>query len=616
MRNIKLLRQLPSSTKKLATKQSPLCFSSIHNSPSYIQSRCFSSSKIIKNSFERISDSELKQMEEKERNREIPAEELNFPTTDNDKDFINIIEAKQQGTKFTEEMFETLVFYLKNLRKEKRHKVVYWLATEKKETKLVRKIKEAFISLSLLQANVNLQLPRAVQKERIWAKYTNFGMFPGTFSQPAETEYNRFKVKSLYDLSKLKTQADLDDLDEMVDEDNISRRDQDEDNENEQMEEIEDEEEVGSNEIDTIDIEDVDENIPINELQEALRVRKDYSRFHELIEEKNEADPERIQVPKSFERVSQDVENLGKLQGKRFKVSKVDQSDMIKSLNTKLLRQERDETSAPFYLYQFDETQLGQQIQNLESIIEGKSSKTNVSVNPIYNASVGVEKGYFGDVDLDADWDESLYEYEGEPAITHPLADDVEDPEIYHGQKDAITDVSFEEKVLKLSRNCKMTTGGRVESYNCLYLVGSYSGLCGVGFGTAASPAVAQSKARKAAYKNIRSIDPSACIPRSHMLEAKFGACKVRIHPSTKEQPTANPILRKLCAYLGLKYCSVRLYGSRNILNVIPAFFKCVDQLRSVDRDAAMRGVMPIYLKKDFEDYLEKVRVGKGLYGW
>ena len=127
-----------------------------------------------------------------------------------------------------------------------------------------------------------------------------------------------------------------------------------------------------------------------------------------------------------------------------------------------------------------------------------------------------------------------------------------------------------------------MTTGGRVESYNCLYLVGSYSGLCGVGFGAAASPAVAQAKARKAAYKNIRSIEPGACLPRSHLIEGKFGSSKIRIHPSTKEQPTANPILRKLCAYLGLKYCSVRLYGSRNILNVIPAFFQCIDQLKTL----------------------------------
>ncbi|KAF0977067.1 hypothetical protein FDP41_003720 [Naegleria fowleri] len=196
--------------------------------------------------------------------------------------------------------------------------------------------------------------------------------------------------------------------------------------------------------------------------------------------------------------------------------------------------------------------------------------------------SLELKKGYFGDVDIDADWDESLYEYNGEPPVTPPLADDIQDPEIYHGQKDAITDVSFEEKVLKLSRNCKMTTGGRVESYNCLYLVGSYSGLCGVGFGAAASPAVAQAKSRKAAYKNIRSIEPGACLPRSHLIEGKFGSSKIRIHPSTKEQPTANPILRKLCAYLGLKYCSVRLYGSRNILNVIPAFFQCIDQLKTL----------------------------------
>lgn len=521
-------------------------------------------------------------------------------------------------------MFATLISYLKELHPQKRQKVVFWLASTKKEMNLVRKIKEAFISTSLLQANISVQLPRAVHKERIWAKYTNFGMYPGSLSQSAQTEFNRFKVKYMHDLSKLRTQADLDDLDEMAEEDDSgSRRVQEgEEGETIEVEEEEDlivDEDVKASEIADVSLEEdlIDESVPTNSLEESQKIRKDYVRFQELVDEKNEADPERINIPKIFEKISTDVNLLGKMQNKRFKVSKKDTDDLVKTLNKNVMNKERDEASAPFYFYQFDEDQLNQQLENLESIAEGKTIKSSsVNMKPLFDSSAGIEKGYLGDVDLDADWGESLYEYDGNPAVTHPLADDVEDPEIYHGQKDAFTDVAFEEKVLKLSRNCKMTTGGRVESYNCLYLVGSYSGLCGVGFGTAASPAVAQSKARKAAYKNVRSIDPGACIPRSHMIESKFGSSKVRIHPSTKEQPTANPILRKLCAYLGLKYCSVRLYGSRNILNVIPAFFKCVDQLRSIDRDASMRGIMPVYLKKDFDDYLEKVRVGKGLYGW
>ncbi|KAG2379237.1 hypothetical protein C9374_007376 [Naegleria lovaniensis] len=611
MRNIGVLRRLRASSANnktllsIITSQtsSILCKTS---SSSFIQNRCFSSSLGLVR--ENVKDN--KPSTEK-------SQDVNFPSTANDSDFVSIIEEKQKGAKFTSEMFDTLLLYLRNLPTQKRQKVIHWLATEKKEMKLVRKIKEAFIGMSLLKANMNLQLPRAVQKERIWAKYINFGMIPGSLSQPADSAYNRFKVKYLYDLSKLKGQAELDDMDEMVDDDVAIKRDIDEDDETEVQYSLEEslEEDVEEN---AKDIHEELAKIDDNEIFNALRIKKDYLRFHELVREKVEEDPERILPIDSFERTSEDLFQLGNPKQKRLHREKQESEDSIKALSKKLLKQEREDITAPYFFYQFDESQVAKQMENLQAITEGKPLKHDVGVQlqPIYDNFAGIEKGYFGDVDIDADWDESLYEYNGEPPVTAPLADDTQDPEVYHGQKDAITDVSFEEKVLKLSRNCKMTTGGRVESYNCLYLVGSYSGLCGVGFGAAASPAVAQAKARKAAYKNIRSIEPGACIPRSHLIEGKFGSSKIRIHPSTKEQPTANPILRKLCAYLGLKYCSVRLYGSRNILNVIPAFFKCIDQLKTLESEASMRGIMPVYVKKEFNDYMERVKAGKGLYGW
>ncbi|KAL9642891.1 hypothetical protein ABK040_010586 [Willaertia magna] len=655
---MKSLRLLRSSIK--STKSTQNSFSLFHTKQHHKPITCcykLANSNNIKSFSTNLHLKEEENKETKPTEQKEEVVDTNFPSTQDDLDFIKIMEAKQRGDlKFTDEMFSTLISYLVSLPKEKRQKIIYWLARDKNEMKLVRKIKEAFIHYNLVLANPTVQFQRALVKEKIWAKFTNFQMVPATVSHTKEVEFQKYKVKFLYDLSKYKSQADVDDMDEI---DELGNK---EDEENERRSEVEDQrvneedsfvdeedniietseekdtteqslekdvrEEEGEEVEETEDAENVEETKQSNidpELAENIEMQNDWDNYQREVERLNDLDPERTVIPKMLKDVANNLDELGQFKQKRFRTvdnnqKELDDESIIKTFNDELMRKARLESTAKYFGYQFDEGKLISSMKNFSKFVDGASlnefGSDELLLKPSFDVKTGIENRFFNELDLDKKLGEYNDDYDGNPKVdSHPLTEDVEDPIFYHGQKDALVNVSFEETVLKLSRNCSMTTGGRVESFNCLFLVGSYAGFCGVGFGTAASPQVAQAKAKKAAYKNVRSIHPDAVRPRSQLIRAKHGSSIVRIYPSSYKNPTASPLIRKICAYLGLEYCSVRVYGSRNVQNVIPALFSCIDQLKSLEQEAEIRGVMPIYAKSEFENYLDKVRANKGLFG-
>jgi ribosomal protein S5 len=61
---------------------------------------------------------------------------------------------------------------------------------------------------------------------------------------------------------------------------------------------------------------------------------------------------------------------------------------------------------------------------------------------------------------------------------------------------------------------------------------------------------------------------------------------------------------------------SIKCHGSTNILTVIPAFFKCLDEAQTLEEYANAKGLIPIYATEKYKDYLENVRNNKKRYGW
>lgn len=175
---------------------------------------------------------------------------------------------------------------------------------------------------------------------------------------------------------------------------------------------------------------------------------------------------------------------------------------------------------------------------------------------------------------------------------------------------------AYEELVLKKKRTTVNKSRGRIESYNSYVLVVSPSGFIGAGFGEAQSALSATKAARKNAILNLRAVPRSAFPLIRSEIRAKFMKSEVCFFPSTHRNPVARPLFMHIFKTLGIEYVAVKCYGSNNIINVIPAFFKCLDKLKTLEKEAMERGMLPTHLYNRTEDMLERVRHNRGIYGW
>jgi len=174
----------------------------------------------------------------------------------------------------------------------------------------------------------------------------------------------------------------------------------------------------------------------------------------------------------------------------------------------------------------------------------------------------------------------------------------------------------YEEFVLKKKRTTVNKSRGRIESYNSYVLIVSPSGFIGAGFGEAQSSLSAGKQARKNAILNLRAVPRSAFPLIRQEIRAKFMKSEVCFFPSTHRNPVARPLFMHILRTLGIEYVAVKCYGSNNIINVIPAFFRCLDKLKTLEKEAMERGMLPTHLYTRTEDMLERVRHNRGIYGW
>jgi hypothetical protein len=78
----------------------------------------------------------------------------------------------------------------------------------------------------------------------------------------------------------------------------------------------------------------------------------------------------------------------------------------------------------------------------------------------------------------------------------------------------------------------------------------------------------------------------------------------------------SHPLLRRMCTYLGIEGVSIKIFGSKNLLSVIPAFWKLVDLIITDEHYTHSRGLMPIYSGARYHDYLENVRDRRSTFGY
>ncbi len=152
------------------------------------------------------------------------------------------------------------------------------------------------------------------------------------------------------------------------------------------------------------------------------------------------------------------------------------------------------------------------------------------------------------------------------------------------------------ERVVNLARTAKVVQGGRRFAFRAVVVVGDQKGRVGVGIGKAREVPDAIRKASDQARKAMVQIPLlNSTIP--HAVEANFGAGKVLLKPASPGTGViAGGGVRAVVEACGVNDILSKSLGSDNILNVVQATFKALQELQDFRREAQNRGVEAAHL--------------------
>ncbi len=150
---------------------------------------------------------------------------------------------------------------------------------------------------------------------------------------------------------------------------------------------------------------------------------------------------------------------------------------------------------------------------------------------------------------------------------------------------------ALESTTIGVYRTAATVKGGRRFSFAAQVVVGDRKGKLGIGYGKANQVPPAIEKAQKEARRKMRSFPlQGRTIP--HAVTGRFGACTVRLLPAAPGAGViAGAAVRAPLEMLGLQDCLTKSYGSNNPKNLVKAVVNGLEQLRSKQEIAALRGV-------------------------
>lgn len=148
----------------------------------------------------------------------------------------------------------------------------------------------------------------------------------------------------------------------------------------------------------------------------------------------------------------------------------------------------------------------------------------------------------------------------------------------------------FEEKTIEIRRVSKVVQGGRRFAFRVTVVVGDHGGQVGAGVGKAVTVPEAIRKATTRARKKLRRMNLyGTTIP--HMVIGRTGGSEVLLKPASPGTGViAGGGVRAVMQAVGVQDILTKSMGSGNIHNVVMATMDALDQLKSVDLQAKMRG--------------------------
>jgi small subunit ribosomal protein S5 len=151
----------------------------------------------------------------------------------------------------------------------------------------------------------------------------------------------------------------------------------------------------------------------------------------------------------------------------------------------------------------------------------------------------------------------------------------------------------LDERVVDINRVAKVVKGGRRFSFRVTVVVGNNHGSVGVGMGKANAVPDAIRKATERARKNMHEVSfYKSTIP--HEVIGKVAGARVLLKPASLGTGViAGGGVRAVLEAAGVSDILTKSLGSSNILNVVLATMQALDQLKSIKKEAAMRGKSP-----------------------
>ena len=155
--------------------------------------------------------------------------------------------------------------------------------------------------------------------------------------------------------------------------------------------------------------------------------------------------------------------------------------------------------------------------------------------------------------------------------------------------EDAVDEL--DERVVHIARTAKVHQGGRRFSFRAVVVVGDNRGSVGVGIGKAREVPEAIRKGSEQARRNMRKVSISGTtVP--HEITSRFSAAVVFLKPAAPGTGViAGGGVRAVVEAAGIRDILTKSKGSSNILNVVRATIKALNELQDPVEVAQNRGI-------------------------